>query len=86
MEIRPQTFAEAQSNYRRAQAAADRQTDVQRDRATAAVDGALDAFLSVPSPSPQAFGEKLSALQREYGCDAQPRHLAALYADASALA
>lgn len=43
------------------------------------------AFLATPSPSHKALGEKLRVLEQEYGINAQPRHLAALYADARAI-
>lgn len=45
------------------------------------VDQALDVLMTVPSPSLGAFGEKIRILEAEYGPEAQPRHVRAIYAD-----
>jgi hypothetical protein len=45
------------------------------------VDDALDALMAVPSPSIGAFGEKIGILECEYGDQAQPRHIRAIYRD-----
>lgn len=55
------------------------------DRLVRTIDDALDALLSVPSPSPRAFGTKLRILEAEYGLHVQQRHVAALYRDAPVL-
>jgi hypothetical protein len=73
-------------DYEKARMAADSRIDEARDSAIADVDAALEALLATPSPSPNALAEKLRVLEQEYGIDAQPRHLAALYADARAIA
>lgn len=45
------------------------------------LDRALDKLIATPSGSIMDFGRKMQILEREYGLNAQPRHLAGLYAD-----
>lgn len=78
-------FDGALRNYQRARRAAEMRIDKAHDMAIGNVDAALDAFMATPSPTPRAFGEKLKILEAEYGSDAQPRHIAAIYADARSL-
>lgn len=60
--------------------------DLAADRMIGKVDRALDRLLAVPSPSLNAFFQKIKILQAEYGLYAQPRHLAAIYVDVLLLA
>lgn len=75
------TFHQAQVGYAKARLAADNQIDEARESAIEAVDRSLDAFLAAPSRSIGAFADKLRALEAEYGCEWQPRHVKALIAD-----
>lgn len=86
MVLQSQTFTRAQVEFCRAALAADREVDDARDRAIARIDEALDAYLGAPSPTPRAFADKLRALEAEYGCNWQPRHISALMADVGILA
>lgn len=56
------------------------------DQADEISDEALNALLAIPIHSPAEFAEKMRILELEYGLDAQPRHIAAIYADARILA
>jgi hypothetical protein len=80
-------FLAAVDRYRRAKLKLGRQTKERSfDRALGYVDRALDNLMDVPSPSLGAFGEKVRILEVEYGLQAQPRHIGALYADVAVLA
>ena len=79
------SFDRAQVGYCKARLAADREIDETRDAMLDQVDDALDAYLAVPSPSASAFADKLRALEAEYGCDWQPRHVRSLLADVAIL-
>lgn len=55
------------------------------DQSVANIDFALDELMAEPSPSLGAFGEKMRILEKEYGLNAQPRHIGAIYADVALL-
>jgi hypothetical protein len=86
MESRSERFIEAVDAFRAAGASvALGATEDERDAAIENSDSALEVLLSVPSSSSREFGEKLRALELEYGSDWQPRHIAALLGDAALL-
>lgn len=73
--------------YRRAKSLIERgASEAERDRELARLDLALDRLLAEPSPSFGAFADKIRILELEYGLNAQPRHLAAIYCDVALLA
>jgi hypothetical protein len=56
-----------------------------RNRLLEDVDASLDALLASPSSTPRQFADKIRALESEYGCDWQPRHIQSLIADLTVL-
>lgn len=80
------TFEASIRRYRRARARlAAKAGERHRETAVESVDQALDELMDVPSPSLGAFGEKVRILESEYGLDAQPRHIRAIYLDVAIL-
>ena len=55
-------------------------------RAIEKLDEALEALLASPSPSFECFHRKIEILDLEYGPEAQPRHMVAIYADVRGIA
>jgi hypothetical protein len=80
------SFKDALDQYHRSRSELDSKSEEQAiDRAQRRVDRALDDLLLTPSYSIGAFGEKMKILKAEYGLEAQPRHMAAIYADTAIL-
>jgi hypothetical protein len=73
-------FRKAKSRIQRAKG------EAATNKAVEGADHALDDLLAVPSPSLGAFGAKIGILEQEYGLNAQPRHIAAIYADVAVMA
>lgn len=75
-------FMAALNSYRRAKSKTGRiSNERETEKAIERLDLALDRLIAEPSPDLAAFGEKVRILDLEYGSNAQPRHLAAIYAD-----